>query len=90
MELVETVGDVEAVVHRQGSIADDVGGGEGVTGVVVSGEELSDLREGLYTPLGTANIGAVQANMEARETARGCGRSEAGAAQSNRQIRPKP
>ena len=67
MELVETVRDVEAVVHRQGSIADDMGGGGGVTGVVVSDEESSELREGLNTPPGTANIGAVQVYMDVNE-----------------------
>ena len=66
MESVETVRDVEAVVHGQGSVVDG-GWGEGE---VDPGELLMmrDLRGGclssLYTPLDTANIGAVQVDRE--------------------------
>ena len=65
VELVETVRDVEAVVHCQKRTVAEVGGeGGDRTGVVVNDERLSDLRGGLYTPLGTANIGAVQVDTD--------------------------
>ena len=56
MELVETIRDVEALLHCQGGVV-DVGGGR--TGMVGNDEGFSDLRGGIYTPLGSANLGAA-------------------------------
>lgn len=74
MELVETVRDVEAVVHGQGCSVADGGEGGGETGVVVNDEGLSDLRGGIYTPLDTANIGAVQVDVHVNESPEGSAR----------------
>lgn len=66
MEIVETVRDVEAVVHGQGWVVD----GRWDEGEVEPGGLLMmrDLRGGclssLYTPLDTANLGAVQVDRE--------------------------
>lgn len=68
MELVETIRDVEAVLHCQGWIVDGRGGGGGRTGVVVDGEGFSELRGGIYTPLGTANI---QVDIDVNESPEG-------------------
>jgi len=54
MELVETVRDIEAVVHRQKRVVGELGGGGGGrTGMVANGERLSELRGGggsIYPP----------------------------------------
>ena len=68
MELVETVRDVEAVLHCQGCV---VGVGGGRTGMVGNDERFSDLIGGLYTPLGSANLSRTklaQTLTKARKT----------------------
>ena len=69
MELVETIRDVEALLHCQGCVV-DVGGGR--TGVVGNDEGFSDLRGGIYTPLGSANLARprlAQTSTKARSAA---------------------
>ena len=64
MEFVETVRDVEAVVHCQRDIVGDVRREGSGTGMIGNDEGLSDLGGGLYTLLGTANMGAVQVDID--------------------------
>ena len=65
MELVETVRDVEAVLHCQGCV---VGVGGGRTGMVGNDERFSDLIGGLYTPPGLCELVADQVGTDANES----------------------
>jgi len=68
MELVETIRDVEAVVHCLGCIVDVCGGRTGMAVNDVD-EGLSDLKGAhICTPLGTANTGAVQVDIRVDES----------------------
>jgi len=74
MELVETVRDVEAVVHGQKRVVGEVGGGGGGrTGMVVNDERLSDLR-GVYIPPWALRILARSRSTSAANESTGAAR----------------